>query len=53
MKKHTYILVFIITSTILYSQEVIPDKQFMLGCKNVGVSEEVTHYKNAFGEVDL
>ena len=51
MKKLTYILVFIITSTILYSQEVIPDKQFMLGCKNVGVSEEVTHYIGATGEV--
>lgn len=36
---------------MLFAQEQIPNKQFMLGCTNVGSSETVTHYINANGEV--
>jgi len=43
---------FLLILTInIFGQESIPDKQFMLGCTNVGSNEQVTHYINALGEV--
>jgi hypothetical protein len=43
-----FVLIFSIN---IFGQELIPDKQFMLGCTNVGSNEQVTHYINAVGEV--
>jgi len=43
--------IVLIFSINIFGQELIPDKQFMLGCTNVGSNEQVTHYINAFGEV--
>lgn len=38
-------------NTICAQEELIPDKQFMFGCTNVGSTEEVTHYINVESEV--
>lgn len=52
MKHFTFFFALVLFSSFLFAQEeLIPDKQFMLGCKNVGSSEQVTHYINAAGEV--
>lgn len=53
MKKLSlFLLLCLFVSSAFYAQEeLIPDKQFMLGCSNVGSSEEVTHYIDAEGEV--
>lgn len=44
-------LIYILSSIITFSQETIPNKQFMLWCTSVGSTEEVTHYINAAGKV--
>jgi hypothetical protein len=52
MKWFNFFFVFGIFSSVLFAQEeLIPDKQFMLGCTNVGSTEQVTHYIDAAGEV--
>lgn len=51
MKRPAFFFVFALFTLSLFAQETIPDKQFMLGCTNVGSSEQVTHYINAAGEV--
>lgn len=51
MKRLAFFFVFVLFTFSLFAQETIPDKQFMLGCTNVGSSEQVTHYINAAGEV--
>ena len=51
IKNLIFIFCLILTPQITFSQESIPNKQFMLACTDVGSSEEVTHYINAFGEV--
>jgi len=53
MKWFNFFFVLVIFSSVLFAQEeLIPDKQFMLGCTNVGSTEQVTHYIiNAAGEV--
>ncbi len=52
MKTLNFFFALFLFSSVLFAQkETIPDKQFMLGCTNVGSSEEVTHYIDAAGEV--
>lgn len=52
MKYLTYFFVFVLFSSFLIAQEeLIEDKQFMLGCTNVGSTEQVTHHIDAAGEV--
>lgn len=52
MKCFNFSLVLILFTSALFAQEeTIPDKQFMLGCTNVGSTEQVTHYIDAGGEV--
>src|SRR5690606_8835006 len=50
MKKLLF-LYLLLSFSCLAQEELIADKQFMLGCTNVGSTEEVTHYINAVGEV--
>ena len=50
MKCFNFFFVLVIFSSVLFAQEeLIPDKQFMLWCSNIGSSEEVTHYIDAPG----
>ncbi|MCH9030308.1 MAG: hypothetical protein IH819_12045, partial [Bacteroidetes bacterium] len=52
MKQSVLIFIFLLFASALFAQEEsIPDKQFMLGVKNVGSTEEVTHYISTNGEV--
>jgi len=52
MKRSVLIFVFLLFASALFAQEeLITTKQFMLGCKNVGSTEEVTHYISTNGEV--
>lgn len=41
---------FFITISLFAQERLIPDKQFMLGCVDVGPTEQVTHYINAEGQ---
>lgn len=45
-----FILVFLVIS-INAQKRLIPNKQFMLGCTNVGQTENITHYISAEGVV--
>jgi hypothetical protein len=53
MKKLSFFLLFylFVLLSLFAQEELIPDKQFMLGCSYVGSSEEVTHYIDAESEV--
>ena len=50
MKKLLFLLV-ILSIVVKAQEEQIANKQFMLGCTNVGNEEEVTHYIQAQGSV--
>ena len=50
MKQLTLFLILIFNTSSFFAQgEEIGTKQFMLGCTNVGSSEQVTHYIEAIG----
>ena len=52
MKRFTFFIVLFLFFSVSFAQEeLIANKQFMLGCTNVGSTEVVTHYINAVGEV--
>jgi hypothetical protein len=48
----SFFFVLVLFSSVLFAQgEEIPNKQFMLGCTNVGSTEQVTHYIEAISAV--
>jgi len=49
MKRLTLFFIFTFNTSFCFAQEVIPTKQFMLGCTNVGPTEAVTHHIEAIG----
>ena len=51
MKQLTLFIIVILLSSTVFAQKLIPTKQFLLACTNVGVNDTVTHYINAVGEV--